>query len=59
MGQIQIRKIIWHKQGMKKINLEEVRRNQPKTNFDRQIWESRNDCRVKVGGVGVEGMMTF
>jgi len=46
---------------MKNINLpdylEQERRNRPQTNFNRQNWKPRNDCRVEVGGVGVEGMM--
>jgi len=42
-----------------KINLDQVRRNKPKTVkiFIGKIVKSRNSCVVKVGGVGVEGMM--
>jgi len=34
-------------------------RNQKQRKFQLKNGESRNSCRVKVGGVGVEGMMTF
>jgi len=46
------RKKLGHPAGRQKINFEKVRRN------NRQNGESRNSFIVKVGGVGVEGMMT-
>jgi len=45
--------------GMPIINLDQVRRNKPKTVqiFIDKIEKSRNSCIVKVGGVGIEDIM--
>ena len=46
--------------GMKKIKLKKVKEiNQKQLNFDLQNEDSRTSCNVKVGGVGIEGMMTL
>ena len=49
-----------HPARMKKTKLKTMKRNKPKTmKILLGQWNRKNNCRVEVGGVGVEGMMTL